>query len=160
VQVDYNQSNAFFRFGNTVLGCRLIDARFPDYQNVIPAQSGKKAILNKRELLGSMRRLDIFSNKTTHLGRFKFVGNVLEVKAEDQDYDNRAKENLHCLYEGEDIEIGFNVSLMTDIIANVKTEDVVLEMETPNRATVVLPSNQDEKEDMLMLLMPVMLTNY
>lgn len=160
LQIDYNQSNAFYRFGNTLLGCRLIDARFPDFNNVIPTSSPRRSILNKRELQGSMRRLGIFSNKTTHLGRFKFNGNVLTVQAEDLDYDNRAKENLHCLYEGEDLEIGFNVELMTDIIANVSTEDVIMEMDHPGRAAVVLPSQQEMDEDLLMLLMPVMLSTY
>lgn len=159
-QIDYNQSNAFFRFGNTVLGCRLIDARFPDYQNVIPASSTKKVIINKKELLGSLRRLDIYSNQTTHLGRFKFSGNVLEVEAEDLDFGNKAHENLHCLYEGEEIEIGFNVQLMTELISNTESEDVILELESPNRSAVVLPSEQEENTESLMLLMPVMLSNY
>jgi DNA polymerase-3 subunit beta len=159
LQIDYNESNAFFRFGNNLLGCRLIDARFPDYNSVIPASSPAKAILNKSELLGSMKRLDIYSNKTTHLGRFKLSGNLMEVRAEDLDYENRAMEKLHSLYEGEDIEIGFNVALMMDIIANVETEDVIMELESPGRAAVVLPSEQAENEDILMLLMPVMLSN-
>lgn len=160
VQIEYNQTSAFFSFGSTRMACRLIDARFPDYRNVIPASSPAKAILNKRELLGSMRRLDIYSNKTTHLGRFKLMGNVLEVQAEDLDFDNRATERLHALYEGEDLEIGFNVALMRDLIDNIPTEDAVLELESPSRAAVILPSEQAENEDLLMLLMPVMLTNY
>jgi len=159
VQIDYNESNAFFRFGNNLLASRLIDARFPDYQNVIPASSPAKAILNKDELLGTMKRLDIYSNKTTHLGRFALSGNVMKVHAEDLDFDNKADESLHCLYEGEDLEIGFNVSLMMDIIANVDTDDVIMELESPGRATVVLPSEQPESEDILMLLMPVMLSS-
>jgi DNA polymerase-3 subunit beta len=159
VQIDYNESNAFFRFGNTLLASRLIDARFPDYQNVIPANSPGRAILNKEELIGSMRRLDIYSNKTTHLGRFALSGNSMRVHAEDLDYDNRATENLHALYEGDDLEIGFNVALMMDIIGNVHTDDVVMEVESPGRAAVVLPSEQKDNEDILMLLMPVMLSN-
>ena len=159
VQIDYNNSNAFFRFGNNLLGCRLIDARFPDYNNVIPASSPKRTIINKRELLGSLRRLDIYSNKTTHLGRFALSGNTMEVTAEDLDFENSAREKLHSLYEGDDLEIGFNVALMTDIISNVQTEDIVMELDTPGRAAVVSPSEQEEGEDILMLLMPVMLSN-
>lgn len=159
VSIEYNQSNAFFSFGTTLLVCRLIDARFPDYENVIPKTSSNKLILNKKELLGSMRRLDIYSNKTTHLGRYRLKPNQLEVQAEDLDFSNRAKETLHCLYEGGEMEIGFNVSLMTDIIANVETDDLVVELESPSRAAVVLPSTQEQGEHILMLLMPVMLSS-
>ncbi|MFN8922144.1 MAG: DNA polymerase III subunit beta [Sphingobacteriia bacterium] len=157
VQIEYNSSNAFFKFANTLLVSRQIDARFPDYENVIPAGSPNKAMVDKQELLGTMRRSDIYSNKTTHLGRFKFSGNLLEVQAEDLDFANESKENLNCLYEGEELEIGFNVSLMMDVIDTVPTDEVVVEMDSSNRAAVVLPSSQEEGENVLMLLMPVML---
>lgn len=156
-QVEYNSSNAFFKFGSTLLVCRQIDARFPDFENVIPGSSPNRAIVDKKELLGTMRRSDIYSNKTTHLGRFKFSGNILEVAAEDLDFANESKETLRCLYEGEELEIGFNVSLMMDVIDNVPTDEVVVEMDTSNRAAVVKPSSQEQGEDVLMLLMPVML---
>lgn len=159
VTLEYNQSNAFFTFGTTLLVCRLIDARFPDYENVIPKTSSSKAILSKRELLGSMRRLDIFSNKTTHLGRFGFSSNALEVFSEDVDFSNRAKETLNSTYDGAKMEIGFNVSLMTDLISNVDTDELVMELESPSRAAVVVPSQQEQGENLLMLLMPVMLSS-
>ncbi len=158
IYIEYNKSNAFFKFGTTQLVCRLIDAKFPDYDNVIPKKSSSKAVMTKRELLGSMRRLDIFSNKTTHLGRFKLNGNVLEVNSEDTDFANKAKETLNCLYDGGELEIGFNIALMSDIISNVETDDVTLELESPSRAAVVLPSSQENGENVLMLLMPVMLS--
>lgn len=159
VYIEYNKSNAFFKFGTTQLVCRLIDGRFPDYENVIPKKSTSKAVLNKKELIGSMKRLDIFSNKTTHLGRFKLKGNLLEVTSEDTDFANKAKETLNCVYDGSELEIGFNVSLMTDIIANVDTEDLNMELESPSRAAVVLPASQESGENILMLLMPVMLSS-
>jgi DNA polymerase-3 subunit beta len=159
ITLEYNQSNAFFTFGTTLLVCRLIDARFPDYENVIPKTSSSKAILAKRDLLGSMRRLDIFSNKTTHLGRFSLSSNLLEVYSEDVDFSNRAKENLNSTYDGAKMEIGFNVSLMTDLISNVDTDEVIMELESPSRAAVVLPAEQAQGENILMLLMPVMLSS-
>lgn len=159
VTLEYNAANAFFTFGTTLLVCRLIDARFPDYENVIPKTSSSKAILAKRDLLGSMRRLDIFSNKTTHLGRFSLSSNLLEVYSEDVDFSNRAKENLTCTYDGQKMEIGFNVSLMTDLISNVDTDEVIVELESPSRAAVMVPSQQEQGENLLMLLMPVMLSS-
>jgi DNA polymerase-3 subunit beta len=160
VRIDYNTRNAFFRVGPTTISCRLIDAKFPEYENVIPKSSSNKVIITKKDLLATMKRLHIYSNKTTHLARFKFNGNSLEVNAEDIDFANQANENLSCRYEGEELEIGFNVSLMMDLISNTETEEVIIELETPSRAAIILPSDQDSTENMLMLLMPVMLNNY
>lgn len=159
VQLEFNERNAFFSFGETLIVCRLIDAQFPNYETVIPKGSPNKVIINKKDLIATIKRLDIYSNKTTHLGRFKFIGNNLEVKSEDIDFHNEAQEKLSCLYDGEEIEIGFNVDLMRDVIHNVETEDVVLEMDTPGRAAVVLPTEDEANEEVLMLLMPVMLTH-
>ncbi|MDX2062427.1 MAG: DNA polymerase III subunit beta [Bacteroidia bacterium] len=158
LRIEYNPSHAFFHFGDTQLSCRLIDARFPDYENVIPAASTSKLIISKRELLGSMRRLDIYSNKSTHLGRFRLSAGQLAVQSEDPEFANRANETLRCIYEGEPLEIGFNVSLLLDILGNIDTEDVVFELDSPGRAAVILPSEQAKGEHVLMLLMPVMLS--
>lgn len=156
--IEYNPSNAFFSFGDTRLTCRLIDARFPDYENVIPKESPNKLIIAKKDLLGSMRRLDIYSNKSTHLGRFRLASGKLEVTSEDPEFANRAHETLKCLYEGSALEIGFNVSLLLDILGNLETEDVIFELDSPGRAAVILPSEQLQGENLLMLLMPVMLS--
>ncbi|MCS7073223.1 MAG: DNA polymerase III subunit beta [Bacteroidia bacterium] len=160
VRIDYNTSNAFFRFGSTLLICRLIDAKYPDYRGVIPASSPNRAILTKKELLAALKRMDIYSNKSTHLGRFKLNGNLLVLRAEDIEFANEAKENLSCMYEGEDMEIGFNLSLMTDVIANIETEELVIELGSPGRAAVIKPSTQEEHENLLMLVMPIMIANY
>jgi DNA polymerase-3 subunit beta len=159
VRIEYNKTNVFFTFGNTLMVSRLIDARFPEYENVIPSTSANKLVINKKELLGTMKRLDIFSNKTTHLGRFQLAGNVLSVDAQDSDYANEAKEQLQCLYEGEEMEIGFNLAQMIEIINSIETEDVILEMGGPGRAAVALPSMQADDENLLMLLMPIMLSS-
>jgi DNA polymerase III subunit beta len=157
IHIEYDTRNAFFQIGTIRIICRLVDARFPDYEMVIPKLSPKRVHINKRELLSTMKRLDIYSNKSTHLGRFLFKANLLQVQSEDTDHLNQAKENLSCLYEGQDIEIGFNVSLMQDVIKSIDTEEVVIEMDTPGRAAVVTPSEDDMNESTLMLLMPVML---
>ncbi|MCS6905525.1 MAG: DNA polymerase III subunit beta [Bacteroidia bacterium] len=159
VRLDYNARSAFFRVGTTTIACRLIDAKFPEYENVIPKSSSNKVIIPKKDLLATMKRVHIYSNKTTHLGRFKFNGNRLEVNAEDTDFANQANENLTCRYEGQELEIGFNVSLMMELIGNAETEEVIIELENPSRAAIILPSDQDSSENMLMLLMPIMLSN-
>jgi len=157
IQVEFNNRNAFFHIGSTLMVCRLIDARFPEYDAVIPKSSPNKLIISKRELLSTMKRLDIYSSKSTHLGKFKFSGNILEVVSDDIEFGNEGKEKLNCLYEGEELEIGFNISLMTDVINNIDTEEVTIELDTPGRAAVVLPAENEANEDLLMLLMPVIL---
>ena len=107
-----------------------------------------------------MRRVSIYSNKTTHQVRLKITGSELQISAEDLDFANEAFERLSCQYEGEDIEIGFNARFLVEMLANLETEEVALEMSTPNRAGILFPVNADNNEDVLMLVMPVMLNTY
>lgn len=160
VQIEYNDSNAFFRTNSLLLVCRLIDQKYPDYENVIPTDNPNRLTVNRLELLGSLRRVNIFANKTSHQVRFKVTGSNLEISSEDLDYANEARETLNCHYEGSDVEIGFNASLLIDIIKNSSTDEILVEMSTPNRAGIVLPNVQEEGEDILMLIMPVMLGSY
>jgi DNA polymerase-3 subunit beta len=143
-----------------LLVCRLIDQKYPEYQNVIPTDNPNRLMISRSELLGTLKRVNIFANKTSHQVRFKASGSELTVSAEDLDFANEAKETLKCHYEGGDLEIGFNASLLIEIINNASTEEVHMEMSTPNRAGIVLPSRQNEGEDLLMLVMPVMLNSY
>jgi len=159
VRIEYNSSNAFFTFGDTLLVCRMIDSKYPDYNTVIPQSSTNKLLIDKKELLGSIKRLDIYSNKSSHLGRFKLSGNVLTLRSEDLDIDNSGKETINVIYEGEEMEIGFNLSLVPEVINNAGTDQLQMEFGTPGRAVVVYPTTQEEHENLLMLVMPIML-NY
>ncbi len=158
--IEYNENNAFFSVGNTLLLCRLISDKYPDYENVIPTNNPNKLIIPKKELASTLRRVNIFSNKTTHQVRFKIAGSDLEISTEDIDYANEARENLKCIFDGEDMEIGFNAAFLLEVVNNVETESLVMELSTPNRASIVLPEEQNEGENMLMLVMPVMLSSY
>jgi DNA polymerase-3 subunit beta len=160
VNVDFNLSNAFFRFGNIRMICRLIDERFPDYENVIPNQNSIKMTIGRTELLGALRRIAIYANKTTHQVRLKITGSELHISAEDLDFSNEASERLSCEHEGEDIEIGFNAKFLMEMLTNLDAAQVVLTMSAPNKAGVILPSEKDKNEDILMLVMPVMLNQY
>lgn len=161
VNVDYNESNAFFSFNNVNLICRLIDGRYPNYEAVIPTQNPNKLSIDRQAFLNSIRRISIFSNKTTHQVRLKIAGSELQVSAEDLDFANAANERLACQYEGEDIEIGFNAKFLLDMLTNLDTDEVQLEMSAPNRAGILLPSKAEQVagEDILMLVMPVMLNS-
>jgi DNA polymerase-3 subunit beta len=159
-KIDYNKSNAFFSFGEVNLICRLIDEKFPDYKAVIPTENPNKLLINRLEFLGSIRRISIFSNKSTHQVRLKMAGSSLTVSAEDLDFSNEAKEELGCTYDGVDMEIGFNARFLSDMLSALQSDDVVLNMSTPNRAGVLVPSSQNEGEEITMLVMPLMLNTY
>ncbi len=160
VSIDFNMSNAFFKFGNIRMICRLIDERFPDYENVIPSTNPIKMTISRTDLLGSLKRISIYANKTTHQVRLKITGSELQVSAEDLDFSNEANERLSCEHEGEDIEIGFNAKFLIEMLTNLDTDQIKLNMSAPNKAGVIIPAEKDKGEDILMLVMPVMLNQY
>jgi DNA polymerase III subunit beta len=160
VSIDFNLSNAFFRFGNIRMICRLIDERFPDYENVIPSSSSIKMTISRADFLSSLKRISIYANKTTHQVRLKITGSELQVSAEDLDFSNEANERLSCEHEGEDIEIGFNARFLIEMLSNIDSEQIKLNMSAANKAGVILPADKNKDEDILMLVMPVMLNQY
>lgn len=160
VSLEYNETNAMFSFGATVMICRLIDGRYPNYNAVIPTENPNKLTVGRNKLLNSIKRVSIFSNKTTHQVRLKMNGSELSISAEDLDFANEANERLTCQYEGEDMEIGFNSRFLIDMLSNLESDDVNLAMSAPNRAGILTPSEYSEEgEDVLMVVMPVMLNN-
>ena len=160
VTVEFSSSNASFHFGPIKMVCRLIDERFPDYENVIPVDNPNRMNIDRLELLGSLRRIAIYANKTTHQVRLKLTGSELMISAEDLDFSNEANERLSCDHDGEDIEIGFNAKFLVEMLNNLSCKEVSLKFSAPNRAGLILPAEQDANEDILMLVMPVMLNNY
>ena len=160
VTADFSSANAFFSFNNIKMICRLIDERFPDYENAIPQNNPNVMTINRSEFLGSLKRISIYSNKTTHQIRLKLAQNDLVVSAEDLDYSNEANEKLVCDYEGDEMEIGFNAKFMVEMLGNISSNMISLEMSQPNRAGLIIPSDKKENEDILLLVMPVMLNTY
>lgn len=156
-QVDFNESNAFFTFGDVSLICRLIDERYPDYQAVIPEENPNKLTINRTEFLNSIKRSSIYGNKTTNQVNIKITGSELTIHAEDIDLSNEAVERLGCDYTGEDMEIGFNSRLLIEMLQNLSTPDIIIELSSPSRAGIILPSENVENENLLMLLMPMMI---
>ncbi|MCX2742630.1 DNA polymerase III subunit beta [Mangrovivirga sp. M17] len=160
VNVEYNATNAFFKFNNIQMICRLIDERFPDYENVIPMDNDNEMSIDKGEFLSSLRRISIYANKTTHQVRLKITGSELQISAEDLDFSNEANERLSCEHDGDDLEIGFNAKFLIEMLNNVDSKEILMKFSAPNRAGLIFPKNGDENEDILMLVMPVMLSNY
>jgi DNA polymerase-3 subunit beta len=160
ITIEYNDSNAKFTFDNSVLICRLIDGKYPNYEAVIPKENPNKLVIDRNQFLNSVRRVSIFSNKTTHQIRLKIAGAELNISAEDIDYSNKAEERLTCDYQGDDMQIGFNSRFLTEMLNNLNSDEVQLEMSMPNRAGILTPvDGLDPGEHVTMLVMPVMLNN-
>ncbi len=160
ILVQYNETNALFSFNNITIICRLIDGKYPNYDAVIPKENPNKLTIETKLLLSSIKRVAIYANKTTHQIKLKLAGSELQITSQDLDFANQAEERLSCNYEGEDLEIGFNSKFMIDMLNNIGSENVSVEMSAPNRAGIILPlDNQQEGENTLMLVMPVMLNS-
>jgi len=158
VSMEFDGNNLKLSFEDNIVIARLIDGKYPNYEAVIPKDNPNRMLVSRTALLGSCRRVSIFSNKTTHQVRLRISGSELSVSAEDLDFSNEANERLACSYEGEDMEIGFNSRFLIEMLNNLDTEDVELQLSAPNRAGILVPVNtENEQEDILMLVMPVML---
>ncbi len=158
VLLEYNESNAVFTFNDLILVCRLIDGKYPNYEAVIPKENPNVLTIDRAQLLSSIKRVSIFSNKTTHQIKLKLAGSELSLFAEDIDFANEASERLTCNYDGDDLEIGFNSRFLMEMLNNLDSDEIKLSMSEPSRAGILTPSTPaTEHEDILMLVMPVML---
>ncbi len=160
VVIEFNESNAQFNFDNYTLTCRLIDGKYPNYEAVIPKENPNKLLINRVQFLNSVRRIAIYANKTTHQIRLKVAGTELNISAEDLDYSNKADERLTCDYQGDDMQIGFNARFLLEMLNNLQSDEILLEMSLPNRAGILTPvDGLEEGEFVTMLVMPVMLNS-
>jgi DNA polymerase-3 subunit beta len=158
VVIEYDQTNAFFSYDTVSLICRLIDGKYPNYDAVIPKDNPNTLTIERSPIINSIRRVALYANQSTNQVRLKISGKELTLSAEDIDYANEAKERLTCNYEGEDMEIGFNSKFLLDMLTNLDSNHVKFELSAPNRAGILIPVDpQNEDEDILMLVMPVML---
>ena len=159
--IQHNESNAKFIFDKSSITCRLIDGKFPNYEAVIPKDNPNVLTIDRQLFLNSVRRVSIFSNKTTNQIRIKIAGTLLNISAEDFDFSNKADENLECQYSGDDIQIGFNSKFLIEMLNNLESDMITLSMSHPNRAGIIRPLNEDgeSRETITMLVMPVMLND-
>ncbi|MEM1042437.1 MAG: DNA polymerase III subunit beta [Bacteroidota bacterium] len=149
-----------FDFGSTQVMGRMIDEPYPNYEAVIPVENDKRLTVSSAALLAAVRRVALYSSSMTHQIRLRLEPNTLTISAEDIERASEAKETVLGEYDGPGLEIGFNSVYLIEVLSNVSADDVVFEFSSPNRAGVVLPAEQPEGEDMLMLIMPVMLNTY
>ena len=159
VNIAFNNANAFFSFGDTELVCRLIDARYPDYNAVIPVDNPNTLTLSRTDFQNSLKRIAIYANKTTNQVILNINDGSLTISAQDLDFSNEATEQLACTYEGEPLTIGFNAKFLVEMLGVLESDEVKIELSTSTRAGIMLPAEEVKGEEILMLVMPVMLSN-
>lgn len=157
--VSYNSNHLFVKHGTTQMSCRLIDARFPDYKVVIPADNPYKLTVNKSDFQSALRRVSVFSNKSTNQVVLNISGSELQLAAQDVDFSFEGNERMKCQYDGEDLAIAFNAKFLIEMLNAAESDDVVVELSTATKAGIIKPTEQDENEEMLMLVMPLMLNS-
>jgi DNA polymerase III subunit beta len=159
LQISYNSNHLFVKHGGTELVCRLIDARFPDYKVVIPTDNPYKLTVNKNDFQSALRRVSVFSNKSTNQVALSISGSELQLAAQDVDFSFEGNERMACQYDGEDLQIAFNAKFLIEMLNTADTDEVVIELSTPTKAGIIKPTEVNENEELLMLVMPLMLNN-
>lgn len=158
IMIEFDDKNAFVTLQKYKLVCRLVEGNYPSYNSVIPTDNTNKLIIDRVKLLNTLKRVSVFSNQASNLVKLKLNGNQLTVSAQDIDFSISAYERLSCQYEGDDMEIGFKSLFLIEILSNLKSSDIVMELSDPSRAGLFLPvQKENDDEDILMLLMPMMI---
>jgi DNA polymerase III subunit beta len=158
VQVEFDDKNAFFTLSDYKVVCRLVEGNYPNYNSVIPKNNPRKVSVDRVEFYNSLKRVSVFSNQASNLVKLQFTGNQMMISAQDIDFSISAYERVKCRYEGEEMEIGFKSVFLLEILANLSSQDVHIELADPTRAGLFLPADNDNSdEDLLMLLMPMMI---
>ena len=162
VTMEYNNTNLFITFDNFYIVCRLVDGRYPNYEAAIPKDNPNKLLIDRQSFLATLKRVSIFASEATRQVRLSIGADRLEISAEDLEFSNNAKESIPCQYEGDPMDIGFNAKFLTEMLSNLDSEQVLIELSHPSRAGIIFPykeSSDEQADDILMLVMPVMLAN-
>jgi DNA polymerase III subunit beta len=160
VRVSFDDRNAIFTMEKYYMVCRLIEGRYPNYNSVIPQGNPHRATIDRQMMISALRRVSVFSSQSSSLIKLRFSENLVQVSAQDIDFSTSAEEALICQYTGANMNIGFKSTFLIDILSNMASQDVIFELADPSRAGVIVPAEQEkEKEDVLMLLMPMMLND-
>ncbi|MFQ3579122.1 MAG: DNA polymerase III subunit beta [Bacteroidales bacterium] len=159
VTLEFDEKNVILSFDNFKMICRLIEGNYPNYNSVIPQENPNKLVVDRLEMFSALKRVSIFSNQASSLVGLNITGNVLKIFAQDIDYSISGEEEIKCQYEGDDMLIGFKSIFLMEILANLNTTEVLIELSDPSRAGLIFPKeNEDENEEILMLLMPMMIS--
>ena len=157
VSIEFDGRFVIFVLGEYKLVSRLYDGRYPNYNSVIPQNNPHKLTVDRAAFISALRRVAIFSSQAS-LIKLHLENNKIVISAQDTDFSTSAEENITCNYEGASMNIGFRASFLIDILSNMPGQDAIIELADPSRAGVIVPADQEEKQELLMLLMPMMLT--
>ncbi|MBE0674781.1 MAG: DNA polymerase III subunit beta [Bacteroidales bacterium] len=158
VKVEFDDKNAFFALADYNVVCRLVEGNYPNYNSVIPKNNPRKVSVDRVELYNSLKRVSVFSNQASNLVKMQFTGNQMVISAQDIDFSISAYERVKCRYEGDEMEIGFKSVFLLEILGNLSSQEVHIELADPTRAGLFLPAeSENDSEDLLMLLMPMMI---
>jgi len=159
VAIQFDDKNAIFTLSNYKMVCRQVEGRFPNYNGVIPQNNPYKLIIDRLAFMNALKRVSLFSNQASNLIKLQLTANEMHVSAQDIDFSISAEEKITCQYSGEPMSIGFKSTFLVDILGNINSGDVILELADPSRAGLILPFENEENEDLLMLLMPMLLND-
>ena len=157
ISLSYNSNHLFVKHGTTQMSCRLIDARFPDYKVVIPLDNPYRLTVNKSDFQSALRRVSVFSNKSTNQVALNISGSELQLAAQDVDFSFEGTERMKCQYDGEDLTIAFNAKFLIEMLNAADSDEIKIELSTPTKAGIIKQTEQEEHEELLMLVMPLML---
>lgn len=159
VNITYSQKNVCFEFKDTILMCRLIEGRFPNYNAVIPQNNQNKITVDRLTLLNAAKRVAVFANQGTGLIKLSINENSIQISAQDIDFSTSADETIACSYVGRPMAIGFKGQFLIEILGAIQSTEVSIELSDPSRAGLILPFEQQENENLVMLLMPMLLND-
>ena len=159
VIIRFDERNALIDYADGEITCRLIEGRYPNYNSVIPQSNPNQLTVDRQGLLAALRRVQPFSSDSSNLIRFHVEGGTLQLDAEDYDFSKTATERMSCQYEGQPMSIGFKGSSFIEILGNFDCPEVLIQLADPSRAGLVLPTEQSENQDVLMLMMPMLIND-
>lgn len=159
VEIKFDENNAYIKMSSYTMTCRFIEGRYPNYNSVIPQNNPNKVVLDRLSFLNALKRVSVFSNQASNLIRLQLSDKNIIVSAQDIDFSTAAEETIPCDYTGTPMSIGFKSSFLIDILNNIPSSDISLELSDPSRAGLIIPAENEENEDLLMLLMPMMLND-
>jgi DNA polymerase-3 subunit beta len=159
VVIRFDDRNAQINYGEGEIICRLIEGRYPNYNSVIPQNNPNQLTIDRRSFIGALKRVLPFASESSQLVRLRLDAGRLEVSSEDIDFATSAKEVVNCEYTGQSMSIGFKGTSLSEILNNLQSEEVQMELADPSRAGLIIPVTQPENEDVLMLIMPMLLND-
>lgn len=160
VEICFDKRNAMFISQNYGMVCRLIEGRYPNYNSVIPKNNSNKAVIERSTFISALKRVSVFSSQASNLVKLSLDHNCIQLSAQDIDFSTSAQEMVQCLYDGPAMNIGFKSPYLIEILSNIDCDNVCLELSDPSRSGIIVPEHQEEKEEVLMLLMPMMVTDF